>query len=241
MKDVKLMDRTDTKYWFHVSQLADLLEEIRDDYFVLEIDGQKLLPYSTTYFDTQNNGMYTQHHNGKLNRYKVRRRSYVSSGISFLEVKQKTNKGRTIKERIRTEYDNPHFTTRENEFLIKQIPHDPNELSPVLSNRFTRLTLVSKNYNERCTIDLNLEFESKNKTCRLDKIAIVEIKSEGNSNGSPIASALFEKRIRIGGFSKYCIGRVVTDAQIKRNAFKGKIRRLEKATQKNLNLYHQNS
>ena len=45
--------------------------------------------------------LYHDHHNGKLNRYKVRRRRYIDTDTEFLEVKLKNNKKRTIKSRIK--------------------------------------------------------------------------------------------------------------------------------------------
>jgi len=240
MDRVKLMNRTDTKYWFHYELLQQILHEIQKDYFVLEINNESELPYTTTYYDTSNNNMFTEHHNGKLNRYKVRRRSYVSSGISFLEIKFKNNKGRTIKKRITTEFGNTTFTTQETEFLSRHIPFNPEELHPTLINNFSRLTLVNKNFKERCTIDMNLRFEIADKTAALSDLVIVEIKSDGKVDNSPLASALFEQRIKPSGFSKYCVGRTLTNGALKRNAFKGKIRRIEKTIKTNNNLYHFN-
>lgn len=240
MNQVKLMNRTDTKYWFHYKRLQQILKDIKDDYFILEINNESHLPYKTTYYDTPKNNMFSEHHNGKLNRYKVRRRSYVSSGISFLEVKFKNNKGRTIKKRISSEFGNTLFTVQENEFLNQHIPFNPNELSPSLINNFSRLTLVNKNFKERCTIDLNLRFESGDKIIALDDLVIVEIKAEGKSTNSPLAIALREQRIKSSGFSKYCVGCTVTNAVLKRNAFKRKIRSIEKTIQTNNNLYHFN-
>lgn len=240
MGQVKLMNRTDTKYWFHFERLQEILEEIKNDYYVLKINGESELNYATTYYDTENNNMFSEHHNGKLNRYKVRRRSYVSSGISFLEVKFKSNKGRTIKKRIPTEFGTTLFTNQENDFLNRHIPFDPNQLTPSLINNFSRLTLVNKNFKERCTIDLNLKFEIEHKRIALKNLVIVEIKSDGKSSNSPLALALREQRIKTSGFSKYCVGRTVTDAALKRNAFKGKIRSIEKTIQSNNNLYHFN-
>lgn len=237
MDRVKLMNRTDTKYWFHFKHLQQLLQLIKDDYFILKIDGQTKLPYSTTYYDTGENAMYGSHHNGKLNRYKVRRRSYVTSGISFLEVKFKSNKGRTIKKRVSAEFGNVAFTPQENDFLSRHIPFSCADLSPSLINSFSRLTLVNKNFSERCTIDLNLRFKKADKQVLLDNLVIVEIKADGSPSNSPLAQALRDQRIKTSGFSKYCVGRTVTDSSLKRNAFKAKIRSIEKTIQTKNNLY----
>ncbi len=240
MDQVKLMNRTDTKYWFHADRLQELLQSIKDNYFILKINGTAELPYTTTYYDTEESKMYGAHHNGKLNRYKVRRRSYVSSGISFLEVKFKSNKGRTIKKRISAEFGKTSFTSQEHEFLNDQIPFDPACLQPSLINNFTRLTLVNKNFKERCTIDIDLQFQKADKAIALENLVIVEIKSDGSPSNSPLARELRDQRIKTSGFSKYCVGRTVTDPSLKRNAFKHKIRTIEKTIKTAQNLYFTN-
>ena len=236
MEKVKLMNRNDAKYWFYSLRLQDILDDVKDDYFILRINGESDLLYSTTYYDTIRDRMFIEHHNGKLNRYKVRRRSYVSSGISFLEVKFKNNKGRTIKKRMLTEYGNTSFTSAEEEFLNRHIPFKTSDLYPSLINGFSRITLVNKNFKERCTIDSNLQFKTGNNVVPLDNLAIIEIKSEGKSSNSPLAMTLREQRIKNSGFSKYCIGRTLTDLDLKRNAFKDKIRRIEKTTHPIMNI-----
>ncbi|MDD3323276.1 MAG: polyphosphate polymerase domain-containing protein [Paludibacter sp.] len=214
MDKVKLMNRTDTKYWFHIDDIEQILQEIKNDYYVLNINGESNLEYTTTYYDTDNNRMFNEHHNGKLNRYKVRRRSYVSSEISFLEVKFKSNKGRTQKKRIPAQFGNATITEAESEFLANITPFKASELHPALINNFSRVTLVNKNFNERCTIDMNLQFKSGDKVIALDKLVIVEIKSDGKTENSPLALALREQRIKTSGFSKYCIGRTITDSTL---------------------------
>ncbi|MCL3779415.1 polyphosphate polymerase domain-containing protein [Prolixibacteraceae bacterium JC049] len=227
MDQVKLMNRIDTKYWFHKSNLPVLLPQVYPFYFVLNINGEVALPYATTYYDTDTNSMFTAHHNGKLNRYKIRRRSYVISGLSFLEVKFKNNKKRTIKKRISTLSSETEFSDIENSFIQSTTPFSKEDLSPSLVNNFSRITLVSKNFNERCTIDFMLSFKSKKTTITLDNLVIVEIKSNGKPSASPLAKTLRDQRIKASGFSKYCIGRTITEHSIKRNAFKHKVKMLE--------------
>lgn len=228
MDQVKLMNRVDRKYWFHSAYLPELLKMVEKDYYLLHIDGESRLKYTTTYFDTDNDRMFSAHHNGKLNRFKIRKRKYVNSGISFLEIKFKNNKGRTIKKRIPTDSDSQQIINGESEFIETYSPFDTDDLHASLKNRFTRLTLVNKNFKERCTIDLDIEFESAEKKINLDNLVIVEIKSDGKPNNSPLALALRKIRIKSSGFSKYCVGRTVTDSLLKINAFKEKIRTIEK-------------
>ncbi len=235
MDQVKLMNRMDTKYWFHRKDLPAILDKIHNDYYMLNIGGYTEMPYSTTYYDTEENSMFIAHHNGKLNRFKVRKRTYETSGISFLEVKFKNNKGRTIKERIPTPAVNGTFSNDEQQFLKVSTPYSGADLKPTLKNHFTRIMLVSKNFDERCTIDFNLTFSYQDVSRKMDKLVVVEIKADKSSAHLPMAKALNAMRLKPSGFSKYCMGRALVDRSIKKNAFKPKIRSLEKLQELNLN------
>lgn len=234
---VKFMNRTDRKYWFNLNDLSAVLNSLHHYYYLLQIEGECKMPYFTTYFDTPDNEMFTTHHNGKLNRFKIRKRFYEVSGIGFLEVKFKSNKGRTFKKRIQTNTSANIFSDEEKDFINLNTPYSASDLNFALENRFTRITLVNKNFNERCTIDSNLKYFYKGKFTDLKNLVIVEIKSDRNSEDSPLKIALRDNRIKYSGFSKYCIGRSVTNDQLKRNAFKPKLRRLEKILENKYNLY----
>jgi len=240
MDRVKLMKRTDTKYWFHVNQLPSLLSAVQSDYYVLAINNISLLPYSTVYYDTPDNNMYTEHHNGRLNRYKVRRRKYVNSGISFLEVKHKNNKGATQKTRVPTGAEWMSFTSGEKDFLNGNTPYVADGLVPSLANNFSRITLVNKNFSERCTIDLNLNFIWGDNHVALDNLVIVEVKAERVSGASPLSQTLRDMHIHPSGFSKYCVGRSLTNSTLKHNAFKQKLRLIEKTIHQENKLSHKN-
>ena len=100
MKGIKLMNRTDTKFITTIDRLEELLLNAQGQYFIQEIEGGRNMPYFTRYFDTPDCSMYVMHQNGKKTRQKVRVRSYVDSGLAFIEVKNKNNHGRTKKKRI---------------------------------------------------------------------------------------------------------------------------------------------
>ncbi len=227
MDGVKLMNRTDRKYWFHREQLANVLEDISQDYYILEIAGERNLPYATTYYDTQCDEMYRNHHRGKLNRYKIRRRNYISTKSSFLEVKFKSNKGRTIKVRRESDYNNEDFDSFDEKFIVEQSPYQCSDLKKVLENGFRRLMLVSKGLNERCTIDSELRFADGQSEATLDELVVVEVKTNGRSH-SAIIDALNRRRLKPSGFSKYCMGRSLIDKELNKNNFKRKHREIEK-------------
>lgn len=237
MDKVKMMNRMDTKYWFSQDSLQHILNLTSSHYYLLQIQGENLMSYSTTYFDTLDNRLYGEHHNGKLNRYKIRKRKYINSGIGFLEIKFKNNKGKTNKKRIPVDVNKSDLNNEEINFIESITPYNGNELNTSLTNEFKRLTLVNKNFMERCTIDLNLSYRHNDKKIELNNLVIVEIKSDGKPGLSPLVMALRDNRIKAAGFSKYCVGRTITDSGIKRNSFKKKIREIKKVTQINSDPY----
>lgn len=222
--DVKLMNRIDRKYWFHFSQLDELLEISRPFYSIMEINGAKLMDYKTTYFDTPENKMYLAHHNQKLNRYKVRRRNYVASNTSFFEVKLKNNRRRTIKERIETQVGFNGISQNENEFLSTAAPFQNQLLQPTLNNRFYRINLINKEKNDRCTIDIQPAFWNDSGEVHLEDLVIFELKRGQSLKSSPMVLLLRKMKIRQRGLSKYCTGRAILEPELKQNAFKPRLR-----------------
>lgn len=236
MNGVKLMNRIDTKYIINKNQLIELLKKAPDNYRIVEIEDKRIIPYSTIYFDTEDKEMYIMHHNGKLNRRKVRMRSYINSGISFLEVKVKNNKGRTKKKRIvipNEQFSSMHLNENEHEFLTK-MEFDASKLSPQIQNSFKRITLVDKNLTERITIDMQLKFENikGNREKEVSDLVIVELKQEGSIN-SPFRQYLTDIRAKSSSISKYCIGMTLINPDLKGNRFKKKIRKINKITNNN--------
>ncbi len=225
---VKLMNRIDRKYWFHLSKLWTLLEEALPYYDVLEINGLRLMDYQTTYFDTADNAMYLKHHNRKLNRHKVRQRKYCSTNSSFLEIKFKTNKKRTIKERIKCDLEPNEFIQGEDKFIAKKTPFQGKDLVPKLNNKFKRITLIHKDKLDRCTIDINPVFWNENGKAKFEHLVIFELKRGKSLKSSPMIDLMRELKIRQRGLSKYCTGRAMLEQDLKRNMFKPRLRFLDK-------------
>lgn len=232
MDKVRLMRRTDLKFVFNLKHLPELLKMATDNYFMVEIKDEREQIYKTTYFDTDDYRMYQLHHNGKLNRHKIRIRKYIYTKQEFLEVKRKNNRGETIKNRIEheTEGSLPMIYENSNEFIHKYTPYDTEFLIPTLGNRFIRLTLVNKDFTERITLDYKLKFtDLKNKTkTKTPGICIAEIKKNRDDNSSAFISYLKALKIQSMGFSKYCLGMALLNPDVKNNLFKQKLRTLEK-------------
>ena len=219
MNGVSLMKRVDTKFILAESQLLKVLAKIQKDYKVLEIDNERLMQYSTLYFDTQNKKCFKEHHNGKLNRYKIRMRKYLVSDICFLEVKKKNNLGVTNKTRRQIKDFETILSSDSKEFIYNSQINDL-LLEPALYNNFNRITLVNKNYPERVTIDTNLSFKSADKEKIFDNLVVIEIKQEGKRLNTVMNKALKLMSILPTNFSKYCLGITNTFDNIKSNRFK---------------------
>lgn len=227
MDGVKLMDRTDTKFTFNINQLIDVLEEAKAYYKVLNVEGNRISRYKTLYFDTQDFDLYNEHHSGKLNRYKIRHRTYVESNLGFLEVKFKNNKGRTLKTRIK-EIEVPELNEgKAFDFLKKTLPFDPLILLPKIWINYSRVTLVNKTSAERLTLDLNLEFEKNGNKQILSQLVIAEVKQDSKV-ASPFINIMRNKHIRQGSISKYCFGIASSYKEVKKNNFKQKLSNVKK-------------
>lgn len=227
MSSIKLMNRLDTKYVTTKAKLCQLLELVKGKYYVQETNGDLISPYRTTYFDTPDHAMYMQHHCGHCNRKKVRVRTYLSSGdLTFLEVKNKNNHGRTKKKRVRV---GGLDTFREEEgtgdFVAKYSFFRLEDLQEMVQNIFDRVTLVNYGKTERLTIDFNVHFHNyeTGNDSNTGQLVIIELKRDGNVF-SPICNLLRDLHIHPSGFSKYCIGTVLTNPTIKHNNFKMRVR-----------------
>ena len=235
MKGVQMMNRTDTKYVIGLSSLIPLLKDAMADYRVQEVDGERLIGYHTVYYDTPDQAMYRAHQNKRKTREKIRLRTYVSSGLTFFEVKNKNNRGRTDKKRIKIALERTAFLNDEETrvFLKKHAWYTPEQLSPQLENEFRRITLVNRGMTERLTIDSGLKFHNlcNAQHASLEGIAIIELKRDGRTP-SPMHDELMKRHIHTNSFSKYCMGYALTDPNIKQNLFKENIRWVIKLNQK---------
>ena len=228
MSSVKLMNRTDTKFVTTQQRLQQLLTMALKDYYIQEIDGQRNLEYDTTYFDTRDFDMYSEHQHGHANRQKIRFRTYCISGLKFMEVKTKNNHGRTKKKRMEVSDMDVHEAVKRN-FLSLYLNYSVDTLQPVLNNHFSRITLVNKAKTERLTIDSRLSFRNLVNGTQKDmgNLVIIELKRDGRVS-SPILEMLRQLHIHPHGFSKYCMGSALTNPQLPCNRFKRKLIEINK-------------
>lgn len=233
MDSVKLMTRSDEKYLCHIAQLPGILEAARKEFRILENQGRRVHGYESLYFDTPGHDMYLMHHNGKLNRFKIRIREYRDTHDFFTEIKFKNNHRITNKVRIPSE-PGANFRTKENvQFIREHSPFNPIELVPVLYSSFKRITLINTKIPERVTIDIHPEWWHGEQSASLSRLVIIEVKSTRPSQIDGFGYLLREGRIPPQRFSKYCIGTVLLYPDNKQNRFKMRMLRINRIVNTN--------
>jgi hypothetical protein len=220
MDSVKLQDRVDTKFMFRDTFLPRLLQEMVPAYRVLEVADYRYSNYETLYFDTDNFSLYLQHHNGKQNRFKFRSRKYVESNLHFFEVKFKSNKGRTVKDRIKHHEIVKDLEGRPREFLVETSGHDPEKYKAQIWVNYRRHTFVSKTTQERLTIDTDLTFVDERQKKTYTGLVIAEVKQGSAKDRSPFIALMKKYHVREKSISKYCLGVISLHPEIKKNRFK---------------------
>ena len=239
---VDLMDRVDSKFIFLASELHEILNQCMESYSLLEIMNENLFEYKNTYFDSPKYHFYLTHHNKKLNRKKVRIRSYVSSEKHFLEIKQKTNKGRTIKVREEITEINRNAVSHNRQFLREEGVENCECLEPKQYCNYHRFSLMDNSSTERLTFDLGTNYNcsgigsydtpDNNRNFSLGNIVIAELKQSKLERQSTFYKVMREKGYRPNGFSKYCMGIALSrDVVLKSNRFKRNMLKIQQEVQ----------
>lgn len=235
IETIKLMKRYDTKFIFHRDKLQAFFDYLHPDYQVLEINNKRSFRYENLYYDTDDHFFYHQHHNQRVNRYKLRCRKYIESNNCYFEIKFKNNKKKTIKNRILLEDKtiNHELLQESKDFARKLVLIDNgnivDEVRPALWIGFNRITFANVINKERLTFDINLTYADMNTNCcKINNLIIAELKSEHASLNSSFYQYLKYLEIFPTKFSKYCMGIALTEKNIKCNRFKKNLLKLHK-------------
>ena len=122
------------------------------------------------------------------------------------------------------------------EFVEGLVHQGLTEMHPTVRNQFHRITLVNYAKTERLTIDYDVHFHNMEtgNDAETGPLVIIELKRDGNVY-SPVLEILRILRIKPSGFSKYCIGSVMTNKSLKHNIFKEKMITLGKLANTKIN------
>ena len=221
-----LQTRVDRKYVIPASELAHLVRRLPASTRVLHIGGTAALAYASRYFDTPELDSYLTGARGRRHRFKVRTRTYLDSGGSFLEVKSKSGRSATVKQRIAWTGDDLDATarTRAAELLsaagvpaAERIAH---RLRPSLDSSYRRVTLMLPGATDaedsRTTIDLDLQWSAPGRgILTLPDRVIVETKS-GRRAGA-MDRVLWHAGHRPISISKYGTGMAALHPELPHN------------------------
>jgi len=228
--DYTLSDRTDIKFVLRCDTLWPVLAGLVGRYRILDIDGSRFTTYRTQYFDTESFALFRRHHAGGSNRYKLRTRTYLNTGQSYIEIKRRTRTGATSKIRRATAGFETELQADARAFVDANCPHPSASFVPTLRNRFDRICLMSDERQERLTVDLDVAVETAAGAVPIPNVAVAELKQQRRSGAggrSAFLCAMREERQRPTGFSKYCIGLLLTRPEIKHNLFLPQLKRLQ--------------
>lgn len=231
MEEVKLLNRTDTKFVFHKNKLAEIVLSAQEFYKALVISNRVYTDYETNYFDTDNFKFYLDHHNKRYNRFKVRMRTYVNSDLHFFEIKHKNNKNRTVKSRIKIEEQTAIIQGECASLLESCVGISPQLLHRTIQINCKRITLVNNELTERVTIDFDLSYTLNNQEYSYPEMIIVEIK-QNKSRKSDFLKILKQQQLRKMSLSKYSFGIANYIEGIKKNNFKIQINHVSKISSK---------
>ena len=225
-----LMHRVDTKYLLPIRDLKQLLLLLAPSYSVLEIDNTMLFSYQSTYYDTSSLKLYRMHHNGKKNRFKIRLRRYLDSGDQYVEVKYKTNKSVTYKNRV---LFNCIHGNRKRINAMVSLPFGASRppLFKSLVCSYERIALADERNGERLTLDFNLSFKDPmhSRSERPHQVLIAEVKRKNRKVPSEFIDLMDLLRQKPVSFSKYCIGcALIYSNWIKTNRFKPTLMALDR-------------
>jgi len=219
----ELQTRVDRKYVLPLAGLPAVLSELPTGSEVLEIAGERTLRYASQYFDTPERDSYLSAARGRRRRFKVRARTYVDSGGSFLEVKTRGGRSATVKDRVPVtgdELDGDAVAYASDMLRDAGIPRARDiaeRLQPVLVTRYRRATLLlpatAHDEVSRGTVDVDLTWISADGgVLALPRTVIVETKS-GRRSGA-LDRALWRHGHRPARISKYGTGMAALDASL---------------------------
>lgn len=228
LESVSLLNRMDSKYALRGDDLLKIFPCLIENYNVLEIDGVRIFSYENNYFDTPDLQFFRDHHNGYVNRIKVRSRRYVESDLCFFEIKKKEKIARTNKHRESLPFMISDIDESRKNVIQDYTRKNIGEVTLILKNNFSRVTLVNNHFTERVTIDMNLHFIDNQNDVKFGKIAIIEIKQSKNTQASPLTASLKYHHIRSQGISKYIYGVISLIPSVKKNNFKPIIKTINK-------------
>ena len=163
-----LLTRVDRKYLVPLTCAQNLVDGLAPHARVLAIDERRRFSYTSTYFDTPGLEAFMLAARKRRRRFKVRTRTYLDSGLCFLEVKTCGARGSTVKRRMGYHADDASRLTGPGRAFVAACLAGAGvtgsaaarevaaALRPVLTTTYERTTLHLPRTEARATIDTAL-------------------------------------------------------------------------------------
>ena len=163
-----LLTRVDRKYLVPLERAQELVGGLTSEARVLDIDGRRRFSYASTYFDTPGLEAFMLAARKRRRRFKVRTRTYLDTGLCFLEVNTRGARGTTVKRRMSYHPDDASRLTGPGRSFVAVClastgvtgPAAAREIAaalrPVLATTYERTTLHLPRAEARATIDTAL-------------------------------------------------------------------------------------
>ena len=214
-----LLTRVDRKYLLPVAELDAVLAALPAGSRALGVAGDRTPTYDTLYLDTPQLDAYLAAARRRRRRWKVRERTYVASGVRFLEVKTRAG---AITQKRRLPWAGGPLEGGGDRFVLDCL-HEAgaavatHELSPQLRTTYRRATILLPGRPTRVTIDLDLRWSAPGGAEALawDDRIVVETKTAGPAGD--VDRALWRAGHRPAALSKYACGLALLRPALPRN------------------------
>lgn len=223
VSEAELLTRVDRKYLVPVAEAVAILHELDPHCRVLDIDGRRAFGYDSVYFDTADHLAFRLTAQRRRRRFKLRTRSYLDTGGTFLELKTKSGRGRTVKERVPcAASDRGRIAPAAAAYVAERLQQrgiDADlvpELHPTLVSRYRRATLLLPG-GSRATFDDRLRWRDarSGRSLHLPHYVIIESKSAGTATA--LDRELWRRGHRPGGLSKFGTGTAALHPELPSN------------------------
>ena len=223
-----LQTRVDRKYVLPPAGADEVVARLAraEDVRVLDIGSRRSFGYESLYLDTPDLDGYHLAARGRRRRFKVRRRTYLDSGESYVEVKTRGSRETTVKERVAAD-----GSPRVHEFVDDVLCRAglgwvrSRDLRPALRTAYRRTTLFLPASGSRVTVDTGLTWALPGgEDVALPGVAIVETKAASATCAAD--RLLWRAGCRPSRISKYGTGLAALRGDLPDNRWCPVLRRL---------------
>ena len=232
--EASLLTRIDRKYLVPPGATQEVVNHLAPRAQVLQIDGLRHFRYASTYFDTPGLDAFFLAARKRRRRYKIRTRTYLDSGLCFLEVKTNGSREATVKDRFKYDPDDADRITPDGHlFVIERLVESSTcsldeastiaqALVPVMDSTYSRTTLHLPHDEARATFDTQLTWDlfgpdgkRLEQGVSVSHLNVVETKNP--STASPTDRLLWHQGHRPARISKYATGMALLHPKLPAN------------------------